>query len=86
MQQHLRNAPARPLTYCQRVVCKLGLVALVVLGMLACTQAAYAFTITASAGANGTITPSGAVSVNSGANQLVTRWLPSWWTGPLRGF
>src|SRR5439155_724102 len=35
-------------------------------------KVAGAFTITASAGANGTISPSGAVSVNLGANQTFT--------------
>jgi hypothetical protein len=70
MQQYLRKAPARRWTYGKRVVFKLWLVALVVLGLMACTQAAHAYTINASAGANGTITPSGMVSVNSGNNQL----------------
>lgn len=42
MQQHLRNAPARRLTYCKRVVFKLWLVALVVLGLTAFTQVANA--------------------------------------------
>jgi hypothetical protein len=42
MQQYLRNAPARRLTYCKRVVFKLWLATLVVIGMMAFTQVAYA--------------------------------------------
>jgi hypothetical protein len=53
-----------------RVACKLCLAALVVLSLMAFTQAASAHTINASAGAHGTITPSGAVSVNDGENQM----------------
>ncbi len=45
MQQYLRNAPARRLTYCKSVVFKLWLVAFVVIGMMAFTPGAYAFTL-----------------------------------------
>ncbi|MBM4275702.1 MAG: hypothetical protein FJ134_14755 [Deltaproteobacteria bacterium] len=45
MQPYLRNAPARRLTYCKSAVFKLGFVALVAIGMLAFTHAAYAFTL-----------------------------------------
>ena len=45
MQQYLRNAPARRLSYCKSVVFKLWLVAFVVMGMMAYTHAAYAFTL-----------------------------------------
>lgn len=45
MQQYLRNAPARRLTYCKSVVFKLWLVAFVVMVMVAYTHAAYAFTL-----------------------------------------
>ena len=42
MQQYLRNAPARRLTYCKSGFFKLWLAALVVMGLMAFTQAAYA--------------------------------------------
>ncbi len=42
MKPSLRNAPASGLTYCQRVVFKLWLAALVVIGLLAFTQVAFA--------------------------------------------
>jgi len=42
MQQYLRNTPPRRFTYCKSGVFKLWLVALVVMGMMAFTQAAYA--------------------------------------------
>ena len=61
MQPYLHNARGRRLTCRQRAVCTLGLVALVVLGLLAGTQAAYAqtvYVITPSvSGAGGTIVP-----------------------------
>ncbi|MEW6660413.1 MAG: hypothetical protein AB1424_17345 [Thermodesulfobacteriota bacterium] len=42
MQQYLRNTPPRPFTYSKSVVCKLWLVALVVLGLMALNQTAFA--------------------------------------------
>ena len=42
MQQYLRKAPARRLTYGKSAVFKLWLAALVVMGLMAYTQAAYA--------------------------------------------
>lgn len=42
MQQYRRNTSARRLTYC-KIVFKLWLAALVVIGMMACTTSAYAF-------------------------------------------
>ena len=75
MQQYLRNAPARRLTFYQRAACTLGLAALVVLGLLAGTQAAYAqpvYTITASvSGTGGAIVPNGTINVNSGGSLTV---------------
>ena len=76
MQQYLRNAQVRRLTYCKSAVCKLGLAALVVIGLLACTQAVYAETFTINASVNdqafGTISPSGVVNVNAGDSQTFT--------------
>lgn len=75
MQPHLGNTLERRLTSYQRAVCNLGLVALVVLGLLAGTQVAYAqtvFTITASvSGAGGSIVPNGTTNVNSGGNLTI---------------
>lgn len=75
MQQFPRNASARPLTYRQKIIGKLGLVALVVLGLLACTQAVYAqYSINASVAppGAGTISPSGVVPVAAGGSQTFT--------------
>ena len=54
---------------------------------IAASFAIDTYTITASAGANGTISPTGAVSVNYGANQTftitprpATTWRTCWWT------
>ncbi|MHB8068483.1 MAG: InlB B-repeat-containing protein [Desulfobaccales bacterium] len=75
MQQYLRNASARRLTYRQRILGHLGLVALVVLGLLACTQTVYAqYSINASVAppGSGTISPSGQVQVSPGGSQTFT--------------
>jgi hypothetical protein len=45
MQQSPRNAPARRLTYCKSVIFTPRLAALVVIGMMAFTQAAYGLTL-----------------------------------------
>ena len=54
---------------------------------IAASFAIDTYTITASAGANGSISPSGAMTVNYGANQTftitpapATTWPTSWWT------
>ena len=76
MQQYLRNAPTRCLIYGKSAVFKLGLVALVVIGLMACTQAVYAETFAINASVNnpagGTISPSGVVNVNAGDSQTFT--------------
>jgi hypothetical protein len=78
MQQYLRNAPACPFTYWKSVVCQLWLVALVVLGLLACTQAVYAqqYSINTSVAppGSGTISPSSPnpYPVNAGGSQTFT--------------
>ncbi|MFZ5451244.1 MAG: InlB B-repeat-containing protein [Thermodesulfobacteriota bacterium] len=76
MPQYPRNIPARRFTYWKSAVCQLGLAALVVLGLLACTQAvsAQSIIITASVAPPGTgaISPSGQVSVTAGGSQTFT--------------
>ena len=75
MQSNSRNARVRRLTFYQRAACTLGLAAIVVLGLLGGTQAAYAqtvYTITASvSGTGGAIVPPGTTNVNSGGNLAV---------------
>jgi hypothetical protein len=77
MPQPIRNAQVHSLTYRQKFFCTLGLMSLLVLGLLACTQAAYADNGVIVASCNvpatiGTIDPTGRVEVPEGSSQTFT--------------